>query len=328
MPTSALLRRLAAFVLLTVLLAYGLHYLISWSLQRVTAGEIGSFNRAMQGRVNADIVITGSSRAYRHYDPRILSRVTGLAAFNLGRNASQIDLQLAVLKAYLRHNRKPLLVIQNLDIQSFILTKPEEVFHPSEYVPYLRDPEIYACLEKINGPLWKWKYIPLYVFATEDTTFTWTSGLKSLAGFGAEEQTFDGFSPVDKAWTNDFERFKRAHPDGIEPDIDEGGIAAVRELIAVCRQAGIQLALVYSPQYHEMVGLTRNRAKIFALFKSLSEEGKVPFLDYTDSPLSQSRDYFYNAQHLNERGAALFSEDLGRQLIERNIIPGQLAPAK
>ena len=311
--------RLALFALLTAALALGLHLLLARSLRRIATGEIGAFNQAMQGRANADIVISGSSRAFRHYDPRILYRETGLTTFNLGRNASQIDVQFGVLKDYLRHNRKPRLVIQNLDLQSFILTRPGDIFDPSLYVPYLDHEELYDCLRQIDPGLWKWRYLPLYAFATQDTTFTWTAGLRALVHPGAAEACFDGFCPVDRGWTGDFDRFRRHHPDGIEIPIDPGGVAVLDAMADLCRREGIQLMLVYSPQYHEMIGLTRNRAKIFELFHAIAERHGLTFLDYSDSPISRSRELFYNAQHLNSTGAEQFSLDLAHRLVAQGV---------
>jgi hypothetical protein len=311
--------RFVGFLLFVALQVAATHLLIGWALRRVDVTDVGAFNRAMQGQVNAEIVISGSSRGYRHYDPRIISSQTGLTCFNLSRNASQIDVQLGVLKAYLRHNRKPRLIVQNLDLQSLVLTKAGEIPEPAQYVPYLSDPDIYSCLTAIDHQLWKWKYLPLYAYSTEDTSFTWTVGLRSLVGAAPREYCFDGFSPMAKSWTQEFDRFKSAHPHGLEIPIDQGAVTALRELIALCREEGIRMVLVYSPQYHEMVGLTINREKIFSIFSSLATENQVPFLDYTESPLSYSRENFYNAQHLNEDGAALFSRDFAQNLVELNI---------
>jgi hypothetical protein len=312
--------RLVGFLLITTLLALGLHISISWSLKRVSVGDYGAFNRAMQGRVNAEVLVTGSSRAFRHYDPRILSGRTGLSCFNLGLNGSQIDVQLGALKAYLRQNKKPRLLIQNLDIQSLILTKPTAIFDPAQYVPYLGDTELYSCLDRIDGDLWKWKYLPLYAYAVKDTSFTWTVGLRHLVGLGPRDACYDGFSPVARSWTNDFERFRRANPQGLEIEIDAGGVAALQGIIELCQKEGIQMALVYSPQYFEMIRLTRNRARIFALFRSIAQRGNVRFIDYTDSPISFNREWFYNSQHLNARGAEVFTQDLATRLVAMGFV--------
>src|SRR6202041_2872527 len=108
-------------------------------------------------------------------------------------------------------------------------------------------------------------------------------------------------------------RFETANPNGVTIPINDAAIRAFESLIELCQQSNIKLILVYSPQFHEMIRLTRNRVAIFALFTAIAKKYSVPFIDYTQSPISQSQDFFYNSQHLNERGAAIFSDDLGRR---------------
>jgi hypothetical protein len=63
-----------------------------------------------------------------------------------------------------------------------------------------------------------------------------------------------------------------------------------------------------------MQQLTTNRAELFGKFREISERSEVPFWDYSDSELSRNRDFFYNSQHLNRVGSALFSEEIARRL--------------
>ena len=109
---SGVLRIVLFFVLLIGVL-FLLDAAINTGLRRLTTGPYGVTNRIVQGRVNAEILISGSSRAARHYDPRVIEAVTGRSAFNIGVNGARIDLQLALLKTYLNHNTKPALVIQD-----------------------------------------------------------------------------------------------------------------------------------------------------------------------------------------------------------------------
>src|SRR6187200_28 len=97
--TRGLLRILIFFVLVVVL-ACGIDAAINHGLRSIQTSKFGAFNEMMQGKVNAHIVINGSSRALNHFDPRIIQAATGLDSYNIGMNASQIDLQLAILKTY------------------------------------------------------------------------------------------------------------------------------------------------------------------------------------------------------------------------------------
>ena len=83
--------------------------LITFGLRRVDTAEFGAMNGIVSGRINATVLISGSSRALNHYDPREITRRTGVAAWNIGVNGAQTDMQLAVLETYLRHNTPPAL---------------------------------------------------------------------------------------------------------------------------------------------------------------------------------------------------------------------------
>lgn len=308
------MRRLVLFFGLAGLLAIGLHLLIGAGLKRVKTGDGGAFNRAMTGRVNAQVIIGGSSRAFRGYDPRIIGAMTGKTAFNLARNASHTDVQLAVLQAYLRHNAKPELVVENLDVHSFALTPRDEIFAPFQYVPYLSERPLYQALLQINPRVWKWKYIPLYGYVVEDVNLGWLSGLRGLTGLNPREDDFDGFCPMNKAWNSDFDLFKAMHPDGVGFDVSSNGVRVLEELIQTCQSKDIGIVLVYSPQYCKMLDMVTNRAEIFAKFREIADRYHVPFWDYSESEFSKNRDLFYNSQHLNAIGAEAFTRDVGKRL--------------
>jgi hypothetical protein len=306
--------RITAFFGLIIALAFALDAFIGMSLRRLTTGDFGEWNRIIDGQVNADIVISGSSRALTHYDPRVLSAATGRSAYNIGLNGSQTDMQLARLKTYLRHNRKPQLLIHNLDAFSF-QTSHGEVYDPGQYVPYLHEVDLYEALSKVNPNTRKARYVPLYGYAAQDLRFGWLLGIRGWLGSVKHTETHVlGFAAHDRAWTGEFDRFRRANPEGVTVAIDSEGVWLVEELIHLCAARNIRLALVYSPEYIEAQNMTRNRAEIFAHFMDLSRRFGVSFFDYSDSPLSQNKKFFYNSQHLNAAGADLFSKDLADRL--------------
>jgi len=295
--------------------AYALDATISRGLKQIQTSKFGSLNRVMSGAVNAEVVINGSSRALVHYDPRVIQQVTGYSAYNLGMNGVLIDVQLAVLKSYLQRNTKPRIIIQNLESFTFKATKPGEIYDPAAYLPYLKDEALYSALRAIDPTVWKWRHIPLYGYVVEDMTFTWAWGLLGNFGHMGRENYFQGFNPRDLRWTADFEQFRaNIGATGVIDPIEPAGVKHVTELIRICRDSGITLILVYSPVYHEMQALEKNRTSIFAEFERLAREAKVEFWDYSDHPLSRQKEYFYNSQHLNANGAHLFSQALAQRL--------------
>lgn len=318
------LRTLALFLATFSALAIGLNGLITWGLWHVKTGQYGVSNRLMRGEINADIVINGSSRALSGFDPRIIQATTGLSAYNIGRNGSQTDMQLAVLKAYLEHNRKPQIVIQSLDSFSFVAT--HEVYNPAQYVPYLDDAALWNQLRQINPSIWKSRYVPLYGYVVDDMSMSWVLGLEELIGWPQREDYFLGYNPRTLRWTAEFKSFKSANPNGVNWPIEQEGKQSLEELIQVCQSNGVKLIFVYAPEYSEMQSLTRNRSEVFRDFHRLSEEYGVPIWDYSDWRYAADTRYFQNSQHLNADGAEVFSADLAgrlRGVVGANSIAGK-----
>jgi hypothetical protein len=316
-------RRLVCFIAILGSFAFALNGLITVGLWHVKTGQYGVSNRIMRGEINTEIVINGSSRALSSFDPRIIQATTGLGAYNIGRNGSQTDMQLAVLKAYLEHNRKPKIVIQSLDGFSFEATR--EVYNPAQYVPYLDDDALWKPLRQINPGIWKSRYVPLYGYVVDDMTMPWVLGLGELLGWSQREDYFLGFNPRPLKWTGEFKSFRAANPRGVDWPIDPEGRQSLEELVRVCRTNGVQLIFVYAPEYSEMQALTRNRNEVFKGFHELAEEYDVPIWDYSDWRFGADTEYFQNSQHLNEDGAKVFSADLAARLqkfIATNPLPG------
>jgi len=316
------LGRIIGFFCVVALLAFAANAMINFGLRRIRTSDFGVSNRVMTGKINAEVVITGSSRALTHYDCRVIQKITGHTSFNIGRNGSQTDMQLAYLKAYLANDAKPRLVVHNLDLFSFLTS--QEIYDSAQYLPYLDQEAIYAGVSRVYPDAWKWKYLPLYGYLVEDMRFTWILGLKGFVGYQPKEDHFLGFLPRHTPWTGDFEKYRRDNPNGVRFEIEPQGIRDLEELTKVCRDQGIQVLFVYSPEYSEMQALERNRGEVFAKFRAIADRFQVRLWDYSDSPICKNRGNFYNSQHLNAEGAEAFSADLAKRLVES----GLLSPTK
>lgn len=304
--------RIACFFGVILALIFVVNAMITSGLRRTKTSAFGSWNQVMEGKVNADIIVVGSSRASVQYDPRTIESVTGHSAYNLGINGSQTDMQVAFFKAYLEHNRKPQIVLFNLDAFTFVTSR--EVFNPAQYMPYLYDHALYDALRKINPEIWKSKYLPLYGYVVEDMNFTWVRGIEAFFGHNPAEDYFSGFNPRHLVWSSDFRNYRAANPNGVHFDIEPAGIEDVEDLVHVCKKNGIELIFVYSPEYTEMQTMTNNRADIFAHFHQLADRYGIPMWDYSNWQYDGDTNFFYNSQHLNATGAAAFSLDVANHL--------------
>jgi len=305
--------RIAQFALFSALVAALVHAAIQHGLRRVNTGGFGAINRVVQGRAAADLIITGSSRALVHYDPRILSTTTGLSALNLGRNGSHTGLQLAVLRTQVRHNPAPRLIIHNLDLHS--LATPTEIHDPGQYLPYLDEPAIYAEIRSVHPGAWTWRHVPLYGHAVADPRLHWLEGLARLTGIERTETLIAGFEPRAWSWTGEFDRFAAKASAGYKVARDDRGRDQLAALLQLCREGGIDIILVFSPEYAAVRPLQLNRAALIAEMSALATTARVPLWDFSDSPLCSDRAFFYNSQHLNAAGAEAFSRELAHRLV-------------
>jgi len=313
------LARMAAFTVFTALACIATDRLINAGLRRVETSSFGVFNKIVRGDVNAEILISGSSRALTHFDPRVIAQQTGLKTFNIGINGSQTDMQLAVLKTYLEHNTRPKLLVHSLDSYSFV-TSRSGVYFTGQYLPYLDESPIYEALRVVDPGIWKARYLPLYGYAVEDLNFTWLTGFGRLLGRSPTETRYLGFEPRDAEWTRDFDRLKQSHPGGVRVAIEPEGVQALEDILLLCETRGIRVLLVYSPVYYEMQSLEINHDEVFGRFYQLARTRHVELWDYSRSAVSYNRRFFYNSQHLNAHGAAVFSEDFATALSRSPVL--------
>lgn len=306
--------RLFLFLFLLGAIAVCLNFLVSSGLRKVTTSNIGAVNKFMRGQCETDILICGSSRALVHYDPAVIQKETGLRAYNIGRNGGHVDVQLFALKAFLARNPRPKLIILNLDTHS--LLPSEEVLFSDvlPFVPYLAEKDIYDGLGEINPNIWKWRCIPLYPYVVEDMNFQWLTGLLANFHISPREDYSSGFNGRDWRWSNEFEKFARRHPLGIKARQEPRGIECFRSLLSTARLYGVPMVMVYSPEYIGAQRLVQNRGEMIDKMRNIGAGFSIPLWDFSDSPICQNTEYFYNSEHLNRRGAKKFSADLAARL--------------
>ena len=294
-------------------IAAGLGLALQWALVRglthYRVSARGVWNRVVQGKVNADIIVCGSSRALVHFDPAVIAAETGLSTFNLGRNGTFVDLQLPFLKTYLAHNKTPVCIVQSLDNSCFKTTR--QVYDPEQYIPYLNQPALYEKLVSIDPRYERMRRFPLFGVVEQRLLLT---SLAAILGIYPKEDHFNGFRPTARVWTGEFERWKAQHPSGVESPIEENGVKVFRQLVECSVKSGAKVVLVYSPEYREAQPLITNRQQVLGKIRDIASEVGVEFWDFSDDPICADRSLFYNSQHLNRRGADLFSAKFGQRL--------------
>lgn len=307
------IKRLFFFLLPLMIVAIPLDILITKTLKKTHEyeGEIEVWNKLYEGKINADVLIYGSSRAWTHINPTILEDSLHKNVYNLGMDGQIFDIQYLRHIEYLQYNRKPATIILSLDI--FSLEKSDELFNKNQFLPYmLRNDTIEKYTAPYKGFTWIDFHAPLvrYFFNPKATIHTLTSAIKPNStnyyrnkGYRAKDEPWDG-------------KFEAAQKSSIKYNAyaDSGAIKLLEHFIAECLSKNIQLIFVYSPEYIEGQQYIANREKVIAVYNTIANNNQLLFLDYSNDTICQNKQLFYNSTHLNKQGSEIFSKQLAKDL--------------
>ncbi len=280
-------------------------------LRKSEVDNFSEWNDIYKGIINADMIIAGSSRAWVHVSPFILDSTLHLNSYNLGLDGHNFQTQYVRHKFYEKYNTRPATIIYCIDL--FTLSPDNELFMPEQFAPYLHDSIIREGIKNHQG------------FSTIDFFNPFTKYLFNYRHIAIgfleffdvkhfKSEKYKGFKAKDKKWDNSFERAKMNRPNGWTVPMDQKLISAFESYLRECKQKGIKVILVYTPEYVEGQKLIKNRHEIIAMYQKLSKSHGIPFFDYSGDKICGSKHYFYNSQHLNRQGAELFSVQLASDL--------------
>jgi hypothetical protein len=312
------LLKITFFFIPILLTAYYADILLSNSLKTSRSGEYGVWNDIYNGNVNSDIVIYGSSRAWVHIDPEIISKNLNLSAYNMGMDGHNLWLQYLRHSLLLQYNVKPKIIIHSIDI--FTLDKRKELYKPDQFLPYMLNNEL---MEKATSSyegynLFDYK-IPMIRYFGRRDAISHAINLIITPSRNLPDRK-NGYQGQDETWNDDFIKAKVKMKE-YEIKFDAATIKLFDEYLHECRNKGIKVILVYTPEYIEGQKFVKNREEMLKLFINFSLKYNIPFWNYSNDAISFKKNYFYNSSHMNKKGAELFTNKLTNALkeyIEKN----------
>jgi hypothetical protein len=305
-----LLLKILLFLIPIILVSPGLDYLLSGVLKRSYSyadGEYPTWNDLYAGKINSDIVIYGSSRAWVHINPRMISDSLKTTAYNLGINGHDFRLQYFRHLLLLENNSKPKLIIQNLDVGT--LFKLPDLYNPDQFLPYmLHNKQMKHATIAFNG-YHSYDYeIPLIRYYGKKEAIIHI--LKILIHPSANvPMRIRGYQAQDSKWNDDLEKAIEKMG-SYRVILDSSIIHLFENYLNECRQNNIKIILAYSPEFIEGQKFVSNRSEIIELYNQISKKYDIPFYDYSTDTISYRRQYFYNSGHMNKKGAELFTAKL------------------
>lgn len=272
-----------------------------WGLKWLTAHAKGGFtyrDNYICDSLRTDILLSGSSRCIRHYDPQIISDSIGMSCYNSGQMGNGIILNYGRLLMINKH-RKPKLVIYDLHPNFDMLVSDDN----HKYLTWLKGhydrdgiADIFSSVDKTE----RYKMMSqLYRYNSRIIELV-SDFLQPLSNANP-----DGFSPL----IGEIDGLKiRKHVEKQDSyRFDKLKLEYIKKFIQV---AGAEhIIFVVSPIWYGMDTLQ------FQPVKDICEQQNIPFIDYSNSPKYVHNDYYFkDGSHMNYLGAEEFTKDLVKDL--------------
>lgn len=256
------------------------------------------WNDIINGRVNADLIIMGASRARMHLDPHILDSVLCMNSYNLGMDGTWLNYQIKKYDVLCEYNVKPKVVVQCISYGSL---KYDDDWYPVETIfPYFTNCIMWKHIIWESNHNYFQKFLPCYRY------LNYARFARPMKGVINK-----GYLPSDAAWST--EGFG-AETDSTDFLYDERTVNIFEDYIRDLQKDGIRIVLVFPPQH---IGLTKRIAgldRMYNYYDSISRVYNIPIMDYHYDSISYNTEYFCEPTHLNRKGAELFTRRFARDL--------------
>jgi hypothetical protein len=246
-----------------------------------------------------DVIVIGSSHAYRGYDPRVFER-RGYRMFNMGSSAQSPLSTFAVVEGYLTKERAPLLIIDAYE-NAFDHPGVESVSDLTRNMDSDRSALLLAAsFRDLRG-------LNMFTLRMLDKGSPPSWAHKEYIGNGA------AISP-DSALTT----VKYPKPRGFQ--MNHRQLDRFLDCLDLCRERGIRVVLA-SHFYPQQGELARHAAFKTMMDSVLLQRGHdLDWFDLAETPGIDDHDHFCDHNHLNEAGARLFGEMLVDSLVAHGYL--------
>lgn len=252
----------------------------------------------------ADVLIFGNSRAQHHYISPLISETLKLSCYNAGQDGGHsILLPLAQIKV-LTDRYSPKIIIVELspdDIMKF----NGAYERLSILLPYYKKYPDVCPLIFLRSPFERIKLI--------SAIYPFNSDVINIIRFNtntnaARKKDVDGYVPLKGVMSIDMLRPEPQTGEEKIPVVDANMVNALVTIVRICKGKSINLFVINSPIYHAF-----NKKQISASFAAeqfleIIKYYKINYLDFSSDPnFTGHFEWFKDEEHLNEKGAKIFS---------------------
>jgi hypothetical protein len=254
-------------------------------------------------KTEAKLLVFGSSRANHHYIPDTLEKYSNSSCYNVGRNGASIFYHLAVLKSILKRYTPDAIILDFTRIE--LEERASSYERLAALLPYYKDhPEIRSIVQLRS----KYEKIKLLsqIYPYNSDIFSIIVG--NLKFNKKRKKDYKGYVPLNKDMVASG---SDKMVDEKEAGLDSLKINAYKEFLLICKEAGIKLTVVCSPYVFKAEGPGIS----LITGQQIAKENGIEFLNYSEDPnFINNFNLFTDKNHLNYKGAEIFSQIIGERL--------------
>lgn len=244
-----------------------------------------------------DILIFGSSRGYRHYNPAIIAEESSMSVYNASIQGNGIVLANGLYLISRKHH-----VPKTVLIDIFYEYDQTTRFQNTRFIDLLKplygeSPELQEYFKRIDP--WTPLTMKSLLYRTNSQLFSILKNQKQPEHF---HNGFDPLPPVPK------DPVGKKYKIDFEYESDNFKVQLMEEMIELMKKDGVRVILVFSPIWHDVDGF-----KYRDSLQVIANRHHVEFWDYTSHDSITAND-FYDRGHLNGVGADRFSRLIGQRL--------------
>jgi hypothetical protein len=290
-------------------------FMLEHGLLKQKEDVFGKLNEVFHGKENYNVLFLGSSRTLVHVNPLIIDSVLKVNSYNAGFDGINIIESKMFLDSYLEHHPAPRLLVLTIDIGSLAINDTTKLFDFPLYFPYLKDGNVKNTLSEFL-PQTKWISTFPFLKPAYYDDFKKYMAIKAAIRPGGDKKNilYKGFAPKEMEWKGEelHTRFQIHN--------SKHGLDLLKQVLNICSENKIKCAIVYAPQTAELTERIDNFNDYLNLLKQTCDDYNIPFLNYSEIPITNDKKYFYNHLHLNSEGANIYSELLANDL--KNLFKG------
>ena len=239
-----------------------------------------------------DMLIMGSSKAHHNYNPQVFCDTMGITCYNAGYDGNGIILAYGIL-SLIDDGRLPRVIVYDVKQQFDIYQYSGDGDH-TRYYQYLKPFYGNPSVDGIIGSVSHFDVLKLRssLYRTNGDLMNLVSGYLKQSpedmnmGFQPMVGLIDDVSEQEKDYSNEIDSLKLGY---------------FKKFVALTKEKGIKLFVVFSPEYNTPYSDDLNPIREICL-----TEG-VTLLDYFNEPSFLKKEFFKDHCHMNENGATTYS---------------------